>query len=181
MAQLVLRRGGVADRLPDFIAEQLAVTLAKAVDGDFDGAFSDAQLPGELTVGLVQAVAGEARLELVEDGFFAAAAELGAKAAHHQFEDRKGPTAVIDEVSREGIGGFGVVSGFSGVRIEGYELMSASAFPGAFPVPFVGEIMFEGREEKRTELAAGGIDVGEIVFMEEAGEETLDQILGIMG
>ena len=57
--------------------------------------------------------------------------------------------------------------------------MIAFAFLTAGAVPFVDEKMFEGGEEEGAESAAVAVQAGEVIFLEEAGEEFLGEVLGI--
>ena len=57
---------GRGDGIGDFLPEELAIALAKAVDGHFHGPFGHAELCGQRRIGLGLAVSDQARFERVE-------------------------------------------------------------------------------------------------------------------
>ena len=47
-------------------------------------------------------------------------------------------------------------------------------------MPFVGEKIFEGGKEKSAEAASFGVEAAQVIALEEAGEETLGEVFGIL-
>lgn len=171
MAEFGVDVFGAGNGLGDLFAEELAVTLAEAVEGDAHGGFGEAELGGEIGVrgvGGAAGQAGEQRVEVIGAGVF------GAEACGDGVEEGEGPGAV------EGRVGGGIGGRKTGQLIE----RSGETFVttgGAGVVAEVGEIVVEGAEEKGAEASAFAAGGGEGFEAEEAGEKTLNGIVGVGG
>ena len=180
MAEFGVDVGVAGDGVGDFVAEELAVALTEAVEGDADGGFGHVQFCSEIGMRDVGAAAGEAGAEGVEEGGAVGGGVFVAETGGNAGEEGEGPGAVEGAVGREiGRGGLGE-GGFGGLCVERGEEMG-TAFFGAGVVAEIGEVVVETAEEKGAETAAGAIGVGEGVEAEEAGEEALDGVLGVGG
>lgn len=90
----------------------------------------------------------------------------------------------IGVVKRGGGGGVGGLDGRALSRFEGVERdgrLAATAFLAVLLVPGVGLEALEQDEEEAAELAAGGVVGGEPVFLDEAEEEFLGEVLDVFG
>ena len=69
---------------------------------------------------------------------------------------------------------------FGGGSINGNGHLSAAAFLRPGLVPFVGEEMFQCRQQERTEPAAVAVHAGELIFFQQPREKFLGQILRVV-
>jgi hypothetical protein len=166
---------GAGDGLGDFFAEEVAVALAEAVEGDAHGGFGEAELGCEIGVrgvGGASGKAGEQRVELFGAGVF------GAEAGVDGVEEGEGPGAVEGAVGPEVGAGGGGEGGFGGGGVERGEKVRA-AFFGARVVAEVGEVVVKRAEEKGSEASAFAAGGGEGFKAEEAGKKPLHGVVCI--
>jgi hypothetical protein len=78
------------------------------------------------------------------------------------------------------VGRFKATGRFGGGNVNGNQNPAAAAFLGFGLVPFVGEKMFQRRQQKRTEPSFGGIRAGELFFLQQPREKFLGQILRVV-
>ncbi len=180
VAEFVVDVGVAGDGVGDFVAEELAVALTEAVQGDADGGFAHGKSGGEFGVGSVGAAAGEVGAEGVEERGAFGGGVFVAQTARDGGEERERPSAVEGAVGREIGGGRLGEGGFGGGGVERSEEVGA-AFFGAGVIAEVGEVVIKTAEEEGSEAAARALDGGEGFEAEESGEETLDGVLGVGG
>ena len=163
----------------NFFAEKSAVALAQAMNRDFDGRGTHVELSGEF--GLRGGAAGHhVVFELAKLVGLASVDAFAFEAREDFFQNGQGPAAFEDFFRGCVVARFEEITRFSGLFIEGNDLRSAAAFLGAQAVPFVRKEMFERGKQERTEFAARRIDLREIIFLEEAREEGLGEILRVV-
>lgn len=149
------------------------------MDGAAGGGLGDAEGGGEGGVVEVGAVGGETRLEDFEFAGAVGGFVIETERVHDVGEDGEGPAAV--EVAIRVGWGMGV-EGSEGIGggVETEDGGAAAAFEGIGAIPFVGEEAFHGDEEERAEAAAVGVGAEEPVAREEAGEEFLSEVFGVV-
>lgn len=160
-------------------AEGVAEAFTETVDGAAGGGLGDAEGGGEGGVVEVGAVGGETRLEDFEFAGAVGGFVIETERVHDVGEDGEGPAAV--EVAIRVGWGMGVEGGEGiGGGVETEDGGAAAAFEGIGAIPFVGEEAFHGDEEERAEAAAVGVGAEEPVAREEAGEEFLSEVFGVV-
>ena len=180
MADFFVDKGGIGDGLGDFVAEELAVALAKTMGRDFDGRFGHVQPLGDGGVRRMRPPY-QHLFEGGEDGSLAAGGVFVAQAGENKFEDGKGPAAFVDAARGSVRWRVRRRSGLRREGVEGEGLRGSTTFGGVGLVPLVGEEVLERGQEEGAEFAFGAIDGGEGVFFNEAGEESLNKVFGFSG
>ena len=94
-------------------------------------------------------------------------------------EDRECPAALVNAVGGEVIDGLGGVAFLGAIRIEGDE-HGRSTFLRHGAIVLVREKSAYAGEEEFAERALRGIGIGQRLFLEEPGEKTLREVLGIV-
>ena len=170
---------GIGDGGGDGGAEGVAEAFAETVDGAACGGFGDAEGGGEVGVVEVGAVGGETGLEDFEFAGAVGGLVIETERVHDVGEDGEGPAAV--EVAVRVGWGMGVEGGEGiGGGVETEDGGAAAAFEGIGAIPFVGEEAFHGDEEEGSEAAAVWVGAEEPVAREEAGEEFLSEVFGVV-
>ena len=134
-----------ADGGGDFRAEELAVTLAEAVNPAFEGALRDAELGGQHGVGDV-GLADEVNLELVKVVQPAVTDKVLTKVVDDPVEDGTGPAALEDALRRLAVGGLAKIA-VLGI-VERKRKFPATAAERGGPIMFVGEKEPHGIHQK---------------------------------
>ncbi len=175
MAELGVDVFGAGDGLGDFIAQQGAEAVAEAVERHPERRLGEAEPGGKFRVWQIGgAAAGEGGEEEVERLGAAGGSLFGAQPVGNRPEEREGPGTVEGVVG----GGFGRV-GERGVVER--RLKSYVATRGVGVVAEVGEVVVEGGEEPGAKTDGAGLERGERFEAEEAGEKSLDGVLGVGG
>src|SRR5689334_6896141 len=118
MAELVVDLAGILHRIRDFLAEQVAVALAKAVDADLDGVFGHSELGGDLAVRRRRLAAAEESAENPEAALLLVADPFRPQAGERALEDRVRPLPLEHRLRRERVRRLGEVAAFGGLRVE---------------------------------------------------------------
>ncbi len=121
---LILRADGPCD----FAANELAVTLAQAVDSHARCSFGDTELAGGGGVVDFSASARQQRSENVGPGSLFLAGQVVLKAAQDILEQGERPVAFVQGVGRCGVRGFPGKSGFRGFFIQRDDSLMTTAF-----------------------------------------------------
>lgn len=149
------------------------------MDGNFEGAFGGVHLAGEGGVGDF-GLAEEEGLEEFEVFGAAVAEELAAQVFDDAVEDGEHPAALEDALGGFLGGGFALVALFAGGEFEGDE-EAAAAFLRALAVLFVGDEVFQRGQDEGAKAAFGGVGAVEVAAFQEAEEELLGEVLGLIG
>src|SRR5215831_16429780 len=97
------------------------------------------------------------------------------------FEHRLRPTPVVQLVRSSGIGRQELVSRFRVLgELQREELLAIATFLTVHPIPFVSQIVLQGREQKSPEPATFAIGCPNQTFIQEPLEQTLGEILSIL-
>lgn len=184
MGEFFFGLGWVTEGLGDLGAEEFAEAFAEAVDGDFEGAFGDAEAAGGFSLGGGRVIAGEPGFEGFEVVGFVFGFEFLFEREEGAAHDFKGPFAIEVAVGRDS-GGVGDLERFSfgGVvagLVEGFGGDATTAFLALGTLAVFGEEMFECAEEVGAEAAAGFFRAGESATGENAGEEILREFTGFV-
>ncbi len=178
VAELVVDVFGPGDGVGDLLAEELAVALAEAVQGDAQGGLAQTEARRQRGVRRLRVAAGEAGRKGVEMRGAARGSLLGAEAVGHGLEQGERPGAVEGEVRRGAGIGRAVESLPMGVGVEGGPELRAP-FLRPIAVAKVGEVVIEAGEQPGAETSARGFHRGEGFEAEEGGEEALHGILRV--
>ena len=184
MGEFFFGLGWVTEGLGDLGAEEFAEAFAEAVDGDFEGAFGDAEAAGAFSLGGGRVIAGEPGFKGFEVVGFVFGFEFLFEREQGAAHDFKGPFAIEVAVGRDGVGvgdlerfSFGgVVAGL----VQGFGGDATAAFLALGALAMFGEEMFERAEKIGAEAAAGFFRAGESATGENAGEEILGEFAGFV-
>ncbi|MCZ7640330.1 MAG: hypothetical protein M5U12_32310 [Verrucomicrobia bacterium] len=98
----------------------------------------------------------------------------------HGFQHPLGPRTLVSRVRREVVRGGLQKTRLRIVAVQGQELDARPTLQGPAPIRFVGEVMRQRRQQKRPKPPLGRVHRREVLPRQQAGEEPLYQILGVL-
>ncbi len=171
----------VRDRLGDFLGKQFTITLAKPVDGRLRCRLGKTDARRRVRVGGFSAITEKELFEHLESSAAMPTIEFLAQTLQDGFQHGLRPKSVIEAVGRAGVGRQKLVVGFRARRVfQRKELLAAAPLLAVCPIPFVGEIILQRREQKGAEPAPFAIGCFDRMFLQEAREKTLSQVLRVV-
>ena len=173
VANFIINFSGARDGVGDFRAEQFAVALAQAVDGDFHRAFTRAEVDGNLRVRHRATRLGERGFQLLKLLGLPVARVFLAQAPQHLVEQCERPTTFENPLGSHRTGGLKAEGAFLRRGINGDGNAPAAAFLRGGLVPFVGEEMFHRGEQEGTKPAFLAIHTRQKIFLEQARKKFL--------
>src|SRR6185437_4081717 len=180
IANLLLDMSGVADGLGDFLTQAFSIAPPETVDGHLDRSLARVQFAGQLAVRSNIRVAGQNAFEPVEDRAFARLLVFGSQVIQNLVEQRHRPAALKQFLGGQVVGWLAAIPPFSRVKVERTKDFAAAALLGLSAIVGVGQEMFASGQKERTEFALVPIHCSQRVFLKEAGEEVLSEILGVV-
>src|ERR1051325_1182397 len=172
---------GAGDRAGDFAAQQFAIALAEAVHRHFYRAFRHAEFLRDFGVRLRFARPRQARLQFVEHRAFAFMNEFTAQFREHAIQQHQRPAALEQFIGAQLVGRFEPIALLGLLFVKRNEMLPAAPFGGPRLVPFVGQEMFETRQQKRTEPAFVRRDFTEVIARQKTREKFLSEVLRVFG
>jgi len=167
------------DRLGDEFAKQATIALPEPVHGDLHRALAQIQPAGEFNVGHCAAFPHQREPQSLEQRAFPIAFVFLTQPLVHFFKQCEGPTSVIHRFGGGGTRQVACAGGFGHGAVQ-TDHPTASAFLGPRFVPFIGEKMIHGSQQIGAESASLGTHTCDIIAFQQAGEERLRQVLGIV-
>src|SRR5262249_18553565 len=99
----------------------------------------------------------------------------------HLIQQRQHPAALEEFFGCETVSWLHAILSLGIIDINGKGFSPTAALFGASPIPLIGQKMFASRQEKRAEFSFLLIDLSQELLFQQPGEETLSQILRILG
>src|SRR5438552_5219651 len=168
------------DRLCDLFPKQSAEALTQSVNGNVNGAWTDAPFGGQVRPRGIAAATGEETLKRLKELALAGCGVFVPQFRHRPLEHGKRPAPIKHRLGCPLVGRFKRVTSFRVRTGQRHERLAAAPALGACPLAFVGEKVFQAREKEGTKLPSVGLHAPEGVSFEETKEELLREVLGLM-
>src|SRR5262249_21634158 len=114
----------------------------------------------------------------LEERRFAGRLVLRPQTRERALEQQQCPAAIEQLLRRQIVARLEQITAFGVLRVERNRRQRPTALEGPCPIAFVRQEVAHGGAQKRSETAARGIGVAEVVLLEDAREELLRQIGG---
>jgi len=177
MPNLVIHFPASRNRASNFVAQNVAVAQAQAMHGRFDSAFGHAEALAYLRIVPLTTFAWMKLSQLIEQLGLAGLDVFLPQSSHGALHQGLRPTALEDLIRRQRFTWLERVA-FPGFQfIQRDEMLSSATLFGANPIAFVRKKMFEKREKEGTKLSAAMLQSIDPLFLDEAAEEFLGEIL----
>lgn len=138
----------------DGFAEEFGISLAEAMDGDFEGGLGHIDFGGGFGIRGSGGTGGEVGFEGVEEDGFTVGFVFVVEFLEDLVEEGERPLSFVDFVGGKIVAGFGELeAGFGVVVVEGENGFIAAALEAVGFFPFVRHEVFDGSEEESAEFA----------------------------
>ena len=160
--------------------KQFPVSLAQSVGCDSNRSFRQTQFQGELRVRNLGTTAFQGVLEVFKQPPLAVPLIVVPKPLQHTIQQCERPSSVEFRLGRDLGLGLSLESGFGRRSVKGHPLESPTPFERPGFIPFVGQEMVQGSEQKRPESSSRRIGISQPAFFQQTLEEGLREILSIL-
>src|SRR5437667_7593341 len=146
LVHLCVRR----NRLRNLLPQQYPKALTQAVNGNVYGADADTALGGQVRPRGIAVAAGEETPKRLEEFALAGGDVFVPLFRHRPLEHGKRPAPIVHRLGCALVGGFERVARFRAGAVQPNERLVPAPALGVRPLAFVGEKVFQARQEEGT-------------------------------
>jgi hypothetical protein len=181
IGNLRIDRGWVVGRAADLLAEKLAVACPEPMSGDPHGSIAHPQLSTDAGVRRGEVVALQNWTKASEQHLMSRARRLIFEPLQHAAEYCQRPLALKQTLSGQVVVRLAIVAALGLEPVDGNDRDSSTTFGGPIVVAAIGQVVLAGRAQEGAEPAFRLVHACHIASLNQVGEESLDEILGLVG